>query len=176
MPEMHLAWGMELYMVNITIRLVMYQAFQLTVFDAIGWKCLDPDVDKNQPIPDGAIVVLLYPQGPIHGEGYSDFMITLMMILGFLPIVKNIDSSAIKETRKSCKKYSLKYKKMDRTRGIATIISMDGEDLFDEFGNYIGPEQPDVPIATDEGPAYQSSADLNDRFAMVTVDEGITFL
>jgi hypothetical protein len=52
---------------------------------------------------------------------------------------------------------------------------MDEEDLFDEFGNYIGPVE-DGGAAAAESAVYtpaESHEDVRSRFAMVTVDEGI---
>lgn len=53
---------------------------------------------------------------------------------------------------------------------------MEGDDdLYDEFGNYIGPEPSYVaPGATQEEPQLEEVGmdGLDERFAMVTVEEG----
>lgn len=52
---------------------------------------------------------------------------------------------------------------------------MDEEDLFDEFGNYIGSVE-DGGVGAAEPAVYtpaESHEDVRGRFAMVTVDEGM---
>lgn len=50
---------------------------------------------------------------------------------------------------------------------------MDEEDLFDEFGNYIGPvQESNGPVFPDPDVPEESHEDVRGRFAMVTVDEG----
>ena len=62
---------------------------------------------------------------------------------------------------------------MQPLSGLGLSLEMD-EDLFDEFGNYIGPEvdQPEEPYHEDNIEYGHNEENLDERFAMVTVDDG----